>query len=299
MPIIRDTDGRDMNGKKLIFFFAIIAMFATDAWALDANDTSFTIRPIIQYAWWKPYFESYARESECDLVRTVTSSLSIKNSTFLYGPGFTYNFSSRWSMSGAFVFSIQRGYHASAQYLFVFPGIIGYARSSAQQISRYDAETGFNYLFHRYFAVTFGARSQVHNYSGRTTMLIRSNAAVIPLLPMSRTLYYSIGLDAGFNMRLPLVNRLMLVCAVSAICMPGKNVNNGIVKKRDPFVSYGGSGGLSLAYAFPQINATIAVGGSYQVLSYAMLPGADSRGGRYSSNIDHFYGITANAVFAF
>ena len=102
---------------------------------------------------------------------------------------------------------------------------------------------------------------------------------------------------SGAWQRSPLAEGLSLDIGLRGLCLPGENLSNGLVKKKDPFVSYGGEGSLALAYFFKKINALISIGGKYRVLRYSLLPGADAKEKNFNTSYDQSYGVTASAIF--
>ncbi len=281
----------------IIILAAVIAIEA--AGARQGRAVTFSIGPVIQYTWWAPYFENYIRGHDQDFGNSALSTFSMRDSTLFFGPAVSWAFSERWCLSGTFLFSVQRGYRATGQYLWASPGYAGYANPHARNADRYDIDVLAGCSLNKIVTVQFGAQSQVYNYSGGVNMLVYSGGALLPLMPSSRMLSWSLGLSAGGMVKAPLADGLTLDASIRALCLPGENRGNALLRKKDPFVSYGGEAGLALTYFFRKINASISIGGKYRVLRYMLLPGADSDEGKFVTPHDQSYGITASGIFIF
>lgn len=293
--------GRRQGGfmKRATGIIIMAAVIVITAGVRQGRAATFSIGPVVRYDWWAPYFENYIRGHDQDFRNSARSTFSMRNSTLFFGPAVSYAFSDRWSLSGSFLFSVQRGYRASGQYLWAAPGYAGYANPRVRFADRYDIEVLAGFSPNKIVTIQFGAQSQVYNYSGSVNMLVSYGPALIPLQPSSSMISWSLGLNAGCLVKIPLAEGLTLDALLGALCLSGENLTGGPVKKKDPFVSYGGEGGLTLTYLFQKINAALSIGGKYRVLRYSLLPGADAHEGNFSTPHDQSYGITASAIFNF
>jgi hypothetical protein len=286
--------------KKATGIIIMTAVFVIAAAGVRAGQSgTFTIGPVIEYTWWAPYFENYVRGHDQDVGNSALSTFSMRDSSLFFGPEASYAFSERWSLSGRFLFAVQRGYRATGQYLWAAPGYGGYSNSHARYADRYDIDVLAGCSLNRIITIQFGAQSQIYNYSGDVNMFISSGATLYPLRPSSRMLSWSLGLSVGGIVYIPLAEGLSLDVSLHGLCLPGENLTNGLVKKKDPFISYGGQAGLALTYFFKKINASISIGGTYRVLRYSLLPGADANEKNFSTSHDQSYGVTASAIFIF
>lgn len=281
----------------MIILAAVLAIAA--AGAGQGRAATFSIGPVVRYNWWAPYFENYIRGHDQDFGNSGLSTFSMHDSTLFFGPAVSWAFGERWSLSGSFLFSVQRGYRASGQYLWAGPGFAGYSGPRASSVDRYDMDLLAGCSLNKIVTLQFGVLSQVYDYSGHMNMLVRFGAATVPLMPSMRMLSWSLGLSFGGVVRAPLAEGLTLDASIHALCLPGENRSSKLVSEKDPFVSYGGDAGLALSYFFRAINASISIGGNYRVLRYTLLPGADSDGGTFSTPYDQSYGVTASAIFVF
>lgn len=281
-----------------IIILAAVIMIAAAGFR-QGRAATFSIGPVVQYIWWAPYFENYIRGHDQDFCNSALSTFSLRDSTLFFGPVLSWAFSDRWSLSGTFLFSVQRGYRASGQYLWASPGFAGYANPRISNADRYDVDVTAGCAVNKIVTLQFGAQSQVYNYSGGVNMAVYSGGALLPLIPSSRMLSWSFGISVGGLVRVPLAEGLTLDASLRALCLPGENRVNTLVRKKDPFISYGGEAGLALAYFFKTINASISVGGKYRVLRYTLLSGSDSDEGKFGTSYDQSYGVTASALFVF
>jgi hypothetical protein len=286
--------------KRTAIIIIATAIFVIAAASARADQTgAFRIGPVIEYTWWAPYFENYIRGQDQDFAGSALSTFSLRDSSLFFGPEAAYSFSERWSLTGRFLFAVQRGYRATGQYLWIAPGYGGYSNPHAQYVDRYDMDLVAGCALGNMVTIQFGADSSVYNYSGDVNMFVSSGGTVYPLRPSARMLSWSLGLSVGGVVKVPLAEGLSLDLSLRGLCLPGENRTNGFVKKKDPFVSYGGEGGLALSYFFKKINASITLGGKYQVLRYSLLPGADANEKNFGASHDQLYGVTASAIFVF
>ena len=288
--------GESMKRTIVIIMAALILAAAAGG---QGRAASFSIGPAFHYAWWTPYFENYIRGHDQDFLNSARSSFSMRNSTLFFGPAASYVLSERWSLSGSFLFSIQRGYRASGQFLWAAPGYAGYSNPRVRFADRYDTELLAGCALNRVVILQLGAQSQVYNYSGSINMLVRYGASLIPLQPSAGMVSWNLGLIAGMLVKIPLAGGLTLDALLRGLCLPGENLSRGIVNRKDPFVSYGGEGGLALTYLVKKINAAISIGGRYRVLRYSLMPGADAHENSFGTPLDQSYGVTASAIFNF
>ena len=284
-----------MKRTAIIIMVAVFVIAAAGARAEQSG--AFRIGPVIEYDWWAPYFENYIRGHDQDLLNSALSTFSMRDSSLFFGPEASYAFSERWSLSGRFLFAVQRGYRATGQYLWAAPGYGGYANPHAHYADRYDMDLLAGCSINRIFTIQFGADSSIYNYSGDVNMFISSGGTIYPLRPSARLTSWSLGLSAGGAAKVPLAEGLSLDIGLRGLCLPGENLSNSFVRKNDPFLSYGGEGTLALSCFFKKINASISIGGKYRVLRYTLLPGADAKEKNFSTPYDQSYGVTASAIF--
>ncbi len=253
--------------------------------------------PVLRYQWWNPFFENYMRESGGR--RHLLSSFKMKDSALFYGPALSYGFGGGWSLEGTFLFSARNGYRARSQQLSIAPGSFVYERQTARYIDCYDLRAVAVYSTGRFLRLIVGAGSRVYHYSGSSEMLVMYGANLFPLRPGISVLDYRAGVILGAGAKFPLGAGFSAGMEITFLLLPGEHVSRGMLMNRDPFLSCGGTGEVSLEYRLKPANVTLAVGGRYEAFAYTPLPGADASMERFPVRFDQSWGVTTSAIFIF
>ncbi|MBN2079267.1 MAG: hypothetical protein JW838_09895 [Spirochaetes bacterium] len=264
--------------------------------ALAATEGRFIAGPVLRYDWWSPFFENYMRGSGRG--GSLVSTCDVNDSAFFYGPLLGYRFSERWRIEGIFLFSARNGYRADSRRFFALPGALVYEGRTLRFIDCYELQVAAVYSPARMLRVFAGVRSQLHQGSGSSIMLVGTGTEIFPLRPTARMIDYRAGLMAGAGSTFPLGAGFAVDMALTILCMPGEHRERGPVMNRYPFISFGGIGELALAFTPGSVGVTISLGGRYQALTQVPLPGADWSMAGTRPRCDQSGGLTASASFA-
>lgn len=187
----------------------------------------------------------------------------------MYGPMISFGFAGNWSLSAVFLY----GY-------FKLEGV-----DYTEDLYRFDSDVTLNYNITRVLKVFAGVKLMGYrwemDFSGST----------------DKGVQYGVGPAAGIGVTVPLTENLFCLVNVSGLYLRGRNTLDSDLgnDQATMLTEYGFNSTLGIAWYIVPASTTLTLGFRYQYF-YMVHDNKDEFS--YLSH-NHFYGVTASAVYAF
>lgn len=300
------------NYRGLIFSLVIAVVLSGMPAAAADTDTGgkptprFSAGPMLWYAWWSPVLKYFLTNTDTSRA-TVSKRFSMRDSSIIYGPAFSYRISDRWSMTAVFMFCAHGQYSAVGSAITLDSMFTPTAtRVTANRIHRYDADLTFGYALNRYVRLFIGAKGQAFTFEGNYRAMLRIAALYLPLLGSMSARSVSAGIGCGVGVTVPLGAGFYFMATASGIAMPDEfvKIRGHLYRDRAIALAFGANATASFAYLIEKANVTVSLGGRYQLLAYALLKDDYSILGTMNTKglnreLDQFYGLLLSVLFSF
>ena len=166
-----------MKKQRIMLMAAALCFFAV-AMTGPARAAEVSFGPVVEYVWWNPMF----RNSFSHFFHPFTqrTSISMENSSLMYGVAIGVSVSERWDLSGSFLFCVHNQFSARAKSFYYELNPVVYLRAQDKRdgynfgaysaaingIDRYDASVTAGYSISKIITFFFGARTEVYTFGG-------------------------------------------------------------------------------------------------------------------------------------